>query len=60
MDLYEAKDKFSGVGAGIALWRRTWYIMQILGLDVPLREVALNTDLDTPSKFHSSFGLLRL
>ena len=36
MDVYEAAREISTVGAGIALWPRTWAIFKELGLDLQL------------------------
>lgn len=37
VDVYEAAHEISTVGAGIALWPRTWQIFQELGLDKQLQ-----------------------
>ena len=41
VDLYEAGPQFSEIGAGITVWKRTWKIMQLLGLDGQLGEIAM-------------------
>ncbi|OCH96283.1 FAD/NAD(P)-binding domain-containing protein [Obba rivulosa] len=41
VDIYEAANQFSEIGAGIGMWPRTWKIMQALGLDHDLAEVAI-------------------
>ena len=33
VDIYEAKPVISTIGAGIAIWKRTWQILQELGLE---------------------------
>jgi len=48
IDIYEAKDKFAEIGAGIALWRGTWSIMQLLGLDTALEKVMAGPPDETP------------
>ena len=41
VDVYESAAAFSNVGAGINLWRRTYRIMEILGLSDELRMLAM-------------------
>ena len=48
VDLYEAKEKFSEIGAGISLWRGPWSIMQLLGLDKALEGVIAGPPEETP------------
>ena len=37
VDIYEAAAEFSEIGAGISIWRRTWRIMEFIGLDEGLK-----------------------
>ncbi len=50
IDLYESKDKFAEVGAGLTVWKRTWYMIQVLGLDKTLGEMAIQPPVEEPSK----------
>jgi len=49
IDLYEAKDKFAEIGAGLTIWKRTWYIIQALGLDKALGEMAIQPPVEEPT-----------
>lgn len=42
--IYEAKPEISDIGAGIAIWKRTWEVLVDLGLD----EELLKRNLDPP------------
>lgn len=46
VDVYEAKDRFAEVGAGISVWKRTWYILQLLDLDKALGEMAIRPPVE--------------
>lgn len=48
IDVYEAADAFTEVGAGISVWKRTWHIMQMLGLDTSLGKMAIHPPVDEP------------
>lgn len=48
VDIYEAAAAFDEIGAGITIWRRTWRIMEILGFDEGLRQLAIKPP--TPEK----------
>lgn len=37
--MYEAATKFSEVGAGIGVWRRTWQILKTMGLEHDLLQL---------------------
>ena len=39
VDVYEATSKFSEVGAGVGMWKRTWNVMEELGLGDDLKEM---------------------
>ncbi|CCM00599.1 uncharacterized protein FIBRA_02635 [Fibroporia radiculosa] len=41
VDIYEAASQFAEIGAGIGMWPRTWKIMQKLGLERELAQVAI-------------------
>ncbi|TFY53781.1 hypothetical protein EVJ58_g9254 [Rhodofomes roseus] len=41
VNVYEAASKFAEVGAGVGIWPRAWKIVQALGLDRELAEVAV-------------------
>lgn len=49
VDIYEAAATFSDVGAGINVWRRTWRVMEILGLTEGLRELAVEPPTEEES-----------
>lgn len=65
IDLYESASQFTQVGAGISVWKRTWYIIQLLGLDGDLGKMAVKSPVDVPRKnprivyleIHSPFHL---
>lgn len=40
ISIYEAAQSFKEVGAGVMIWGRTWRVLELLGLDTALREVA--------------------
>ncbi|KAL5492945.1 hypothetical protein ACEPAI_4393 [Sanghuangporus weigelae] len=46
IDLYEALPQFTEIGAGISVWKRTWFIMQELGLDETLGKMAVQPPVD--------------
>ena len=46
IDLYEAADQFSEIGAGVMFWARTWKVLSLLGLAEDLSKVTA-TKLDT-------------
>ena len=39
IDMYETHSEFSEIGAGITVWQRTWYILQVLGLTEAVSKV---------------------
>ena len=39
VDIYEASSQFSEIGAGIALWLRSWKVLRKLGLDGSLAKL---------------------
>ena len=49
VDIYESDPEFNEIGAGISVWRRTWRIMEIVGLDKALLELAINPPSDIKS-----------
>lgn len=44
--LYEAAPEFKEIGAGISIWKRTWSILQALGLDEALGKLAVTPPTD--------------
>ncbi|EMD38820.1 hypothetical protein CERSUDRAFT_151487 [Gelatoporia subvermispora B] len=48
IDLYEAAPQISTVGAGIALWKRTWRLFHHLGLDKGLAELSITPPSEKP------------
>ncbi|EJC99781.1 FAD/NAD-binding domain-containing protein [Fomitiporia mediterranea MF3/22] len=46
IDLFEGLPQFTEIGAGISVWKRTWFIMQELGLDETLGKLALEPPVD--------------
>ncbi|EMD39109.1 hypothetical protein CERSUDRAFT_104377 [Gelatoporia subvermispora B] len=48
VDIYEAASQFSEIGAGIGMWQRTWKIMQALGLDHDLADIAIVPPNESP------------
>ncbi|KAL5498529.1 hypothetical protein ACEPAH_1883 [Sanghuangporus vaninii] len=40
IDVYEAQPHFTEIGAGVSVWNRMWVIMQTLGLDEKLGQMA--------------------
>ena len=53
IDIYESKDKFAELGAGISVWKRTWYILELLGLEKALGEMAVKPPVEEFSEFFS-------
>ncbi len=51
VDIYDAKGGFAEIGAGISIWKRTWFIMKSLGLDTSIGEVAVSPPVEIPSRF---------
>lgn len=51
VDLYEAKNGFSEIGAGITIWKRTWFILKLLGLEGSIGQIAVHPPVDAPSGF---------
>jgi len=49
IDLYESKDKFAEIGAGLTLGKRTWYLIQVLGLDKSLGKMTGEPPVEKPS-----------
>ncbi|KZT64400.1 salicylate hydroxylase [Daedalea quercina L-15889] len=41
VDIYEAASQFAEVGAGVGVWPRAWKVVQALGLDRELAQVAV-------------------
>ncbi|KXN82925.1 Salicylate hydroxylase, partial [Leucoagaricus sp. SymC.cos] len=41
VDIYEAKPGISSIGAGIAIWKRTWEILKGIGLEKEVKERGL-------------------
>lgn len=54
IDLYEAAPQFVKIGAGISVWKRTWYILQLLGIDQTLGKLAVEMPEDKMSRRCSS------
>lgn len=38
IDLYEAKETISVIGAPIAIWKRSWQVLQGMGLEEEVRK----------------------
>lgn len=47
VDIYEAGPEITTVGAGISVWRRTWEVMKMLGLDEELANKAIEPPKET-------------
>lgn len=43
IDIYEAKPEVSTIGAGIAIWKRSWQVLQDMGLDEEMKKRGLPT-----------------
>ncbi|KAJ7624371.1 hypothetical protein FB45DRAFT_836440 [Roridomyces roridus] len=58
LDLYEAGAEISTTGAGVAVWARTFEVLQLLGLDERMKERGITLDgadrLHTGPKFRRS------
>ena len=54
IDLYEALPQFTEIGAGISVWKRTWFIIKALGLDETLGKLAVRPPVDEMSELISS------
>lgn len=50
VDVYEAAYEFAELGAGIGLWPRAWKILESLGLDHDLGQVAVVPPTNLPSE----------
>ncbi|KLO12216.1 FAD/NAD-binding domain-containing protein [Schizopora paradoxa] len=48
VDLYESKNGFSEFGAGITIWKRTWHILKLLGLEGSIGQIAVHPPVDAP------------
>ena len=48
VDLYDAKGGFAEIGAGISIWKRTWFILKTLGLERAIGEIAVRTPVESP------------
>ena len=51
VDIYEAASRFAEVGAGVGVWPRAWKVVQALGLDHELAEVAVVAPDHHPSEY---------
>lgn len=60
IDMYEAKDKFAEIGAGISLWRGPWAIMQLLGFDKALEKVVGGPPDEKPRTLSPAASHVRL
>ncbi|THG99501.1 hypothetical protein EW145_g7256 [Phellinidium pouzarii] len=49
IDLYESASQFTQIGAGVSVWKRAWFIMQSLGLDISLGKMAVQPPVDDPN-----------
>lgn len=54
VDIYEAAQRFTEIGAGVGMWLRTWKIMQTLGLAPALEGIANRVPDKRPRKCFSS------
>ena len=50
IDLYEALPQFTEIGAGISVWKRTWSIIEALGLEESLVKMAVRPPVDEISE----------
>ncbi|KAG6812290.1 hypothetical protein H0H92_003599 [Tricholoma furcatifolium] len=46
VDIYETKDEISSIGAGIAIWKRTWQTLQDIGLEEEVKQRNLSLPKD--------------
>lgn len=46
VDIYETKDEISSIGAGIAIWKRTWQTLQDIGLEEEVKKRNLSLPKD--------------
>lgn len=60
IDLYEDTPNFIEVGAGISVWKRTWSILQTLGLDKSLGDLVVDPPVDELSKCYHFVKRLRV
>ena len=50
IDLYEALPDFTEIGAGISIWKRTWCVIQMLGLDELVGKITVKPPADDLGK----------
>lgn len=50
IDIYEAAENFTTIGAGIVMWRRNYNIFRELGLHAALSDLAVPPSGDEGSK----------
>lgn len=53
VDLFESGPQFAEIGAGISVWKRTWFIIQRLGLDATLGKMAVKPPVDEISELQT-------
>lgn len=53
VDVYEANATSSEIGAGVIFWKRTWFILEYLGLESALVEMGYKPPEDRPRKLLS-------
>jgi salicylate hydroxylase len=51
IDVYEAKTEISEMGTAIAIWKRSWQVLQDLGLDEVLAKRNIPPPKDGEGKF---------
>ena len=49
IDIYESSKMLNEVGAGVGMWKRTWNVMQALGLSDELTEMFGRVPSENPS-----------
>jgi salicylate hydroxylase len=48
VQLYESATRFTEIGAGVMIWFRTWYILELLGVADDFSKVAHTTPSSNP------------
>ena len=54
VDLFVSGPQFAEIGAGISVGKRTWFIIQKLGLDVTLGKMAVKPPVDEISELQTT------
>lgn len=56
VDIYEAKPVISTIGAGIAIWKRSWQVLQDLGLEEEIAKRKLPLPKEGEGGYHFREG----